>query len=62
MEPAGLRLDSKIEIFDFAGYTIIADFSPIRKSHAPGSTDGECFFIGSSPIFSGDVRGLFIGR
>ena len=51
MEPVGVRSGSKIEIFDFAGYTIIGDFSPVRKCHAPGSTDGDCFFIGRSPIF-----------
>ena len=51
MEPAGLRSGSKIEIFDFTGYTISADFSPVQKSLAPGSTDGDCFFIGRSPIF-----------
>ena len=55
MEPVGVRLGSKIEIFDFAGYTIIADLSLVQKSLAPGSTDGDFFFIGSIPIFSGGI-------
>ena len=62
MEPVGVRLGSKIEIFDFAGYTISADFSPVRKSLAPGSTDGCFFFIGSNPVFCVGVVSLFIGR
>lgn len=43
MEPVGLRSGSKIEIFDFAGHTIIADFSPVRNSHTPASADGASF-------------------
>ena len=46
MEPVGLRSGSKIEIFDFAGHTIIADFSPVRNSHTPASADGGFFFGG----------------
>ena len=53
MEPVGLRSGSKIEIFDFAGHTIIADFSPVRNSHTPASADGASLLGGSSPIFSG---------
>ena len=43
MEPVGLRSGSKIEIFDFAGHTIIADFSPVRNSHTPESLMGASF-------------------
>ena len=46
MELVGLRSGSKIEIFDFAGHTIIADFSLVRKSHTPASADGGFFFEG----------------
>ena len=43
MEPVRLRSGSKIEIFDFAGHTIIADFSPARASHTPADADGASF-------------------
>ena len=51
MEPVELRSGSKIEIFDFAGHTIIADFSPVRNSHTPAGADGASFSGGSSSIF-----------
>ena len=62
MEPVGPRSGSKIEIFDFAGHTIIADFSPVRNSHTPTSADEASFSGESSSIFEGGVWGLFIGR
>ena len=61
MESVGFRSGSKIEIFDFAGHTIIADFSPARKSTAPSGADGCLFFGGSSPIFSGGVWLIYRG-
>ena len=61
MEPVGLRSGNKIEIFDFAGHTIIADFSPARTSHASAGADGGFFSKGSSPIFSDGVWLIYRG-
>ena len=52
MEPVGLRSGSKIEIFDFAGHIIIADFSPVRKSHAPAGADGGSLFGEVAPFLA----------
>ncbi len=55
-------MGSKIEIFDFSGHTILSLISllPVRamllRVLMGASFSGE-----SSPIFSGGVRGLFIG-
>ncbi len=45
-------MGSKIEIFDFAGHIIIADFSPVRKSHAPAGADGGSLFGEVAPFLA----------
>ena len=60
MESVGFRSGSKIEIFDFAGHTIIADFSPAVRALLPRALMGASFSGGVAP-FLAVVCGLFIG-
>ena len=60
MESVGFRSGSKIENFDFAGHTIIADFSPAVRALLLLALMGLLFRGEVAPFFLAVVYGAYL--